>query len=571
MGMPQIKEELRARLASMKIGFGAALLIVTALAFLFASASWAQKRQPVFPGGSFCDDVNSGLCTDLARGVNYEGQYSGHDEPSLLFYSNKPGSGNSSVYFLRIPKDAPIKPKQNGRGGTWNFQLHPAFWFGMALCDSQSDPEFTHVCNPNTDANIFDNPDPKAPDFVGRHPGTAFMEFQFYPPGWVTDCFATTWCSAMTIDSLSLNEATGDLNNIDCLNTVGLEPVNFAFATFNGKSQAPADPLARALDPNQTAGIPDPAQVLQYNPGDVLKVYLHDTPQGFRVDVWDLTTGQSGSMTASLANGFGQVNFEPKAKACSSTPYAFHPMYSTSSEHTRVIWAAHSYNIAFSDEIGHFEFCDAIAAEGGRCTLAGINDPGGLDPDDRFCFDNFGDPTLIPVIGCITTETDFDGVPYKRASWPGGSEDTDDELLPQPVQFTSPRFVDHEGHLRNYERVAFEADIPAITSNPPCSHRTGVGCVNPPPGAQFYPIFTTTHFAPDVCGWQLGGGHIPGTINNFGGNSTAEYGPLLFNPYINNATSSIVLVEDNRQVLDHNPCKLSFGDDGEGGGNNDGE
>ena len=340
-----------------------------------ASTSWAQRRQPVFPGGSFCDDVNSGLCTDLAKGTNYEGQYSGHDEPSLLFYSNKPGSGNTSVYLLRIPKDPPVKPKQDGTGGTWNFQLHPAFWFGMAMCDSQSDPNFTNVCNPNTDANIFDNADPNAPDFIGKHPGVAFMEFQFYPPGWANDCFATTWCSAMTIDSLSDNAATGQLNNSDCLNTVGEEYVNFAFLTFNGKSQAAADPLARALDPNATAGIPDPAQVLQYNPGDVLLVYLHDTPDGFRVEVVDLTTGQSGSMTASLANGFAQINFDPSAKVCSSNPYAFHPMYATSSEHTRVVWAAHSYNVAFSDEIGHFEFCDAIAFEGGPCTLAGITIP----------------------------------------------------------------------------------------------------------------------------------------------------------------------------------------------------
>ena len=37
-------------------------------------------------------------------------------------------------------------------------------------------------------------------------------------------------------------------------------------------------------------------------------------------------------------------------------------MYSTSSPKTRVLWAAHSYNIAFSDEIGHFDFCTHIDA-----------------------------------------------------------------------------------------------------------------------------------------------------------------------------------------------------------------
>ena len=45
--------------------------------------------------------------------------------------------------------------------------------------------------------------------------------------------------------------------------------MNFAFLMFSGKSQAAADPLARALDPNHTAHIPDPAQVLRYNPGNI--------------------------------------------------------------------------------------------------------------------------------------------------------------------------------------------------------------------------------------------------------------------------------------------------------------
>jgi hypothetical protein len=37
---------------------------------------------------------------------------------------------------------------------------------------------------------------------------------------------------------------------------------------------------------------------------------------------------------------------------------------------------------------------------------------------------------------------------------------------------------------------------------------------------------------------------------------------LLFSPYIN-GNSSIILVENNRQVLNHNPCKFGSGDDDE--------
>ena len=63
-------------------------------------------------------------------------------------------------------------------------------------------------------------------------------------------------------------------------------------------------------------------------------------------------------MTASPAHGFTQIQYDPTGTSSSAIPYAFHPMYSTASEQTRVIWAAHSYNVAFSDEIGHFQFCN---------------------------------------------------------------------------------------------------------------------------------------------------------------------------------------------------------------------
>ena len=43
---------------------------------------------------------------------------------------------------------------------------------------------------------------------------------------------------------------------------------------------------------------------------------MHDTPAGFQVVIHDLTTGQSGSMTASVANGFGHAMFEPDASTC---------------------------------------------------------------------------------------------------------------------------------------------------------------------------------------------------------------------------------------------------------------
>ena len=511
---------------------------------------------------SFCAEVFD------SESVFGEGVYVGHDEPSLLFYSNKAGAGNHDHYLLRLPKDPPTQPNGTDSGGTFNFMLHPAFWFGMALCDTESSPEFTKQCTPNTDANIFDDPNPASPKYIGRHPGTAFMEMQFYPPGWAqwpagNSCDVHLWCGALNIDSLSQDQNAGVLNNADCLNRAGIEPVNFAFLTRNGKAHAPAGPLSGTID----TFTPNHKTDLFMRSGDLLSVDLIDTPAGFRVNVHDLTSGQSGSMTANPGNGFEQVNFRPNDATCTATPFTFHPMYSTSSEHTRVPWAAHSYNTAFSDEIGHFEFCNVVNDATGTCSVAGGRDAGTApDGDDRFCFDKAQLPAgSILVSGCQGTDGDFDGPEYFD-NWPGTLTNAaqDRALHAQAIQFTSPTTRGTQ-----FNRVAFEADLPRIEST--CNRTTGAGCVNPPPNTAFYPIYTARTISEgrsegsddSTCRWQLGGAHIPGTTNTFGGNSTAEYGPLLQLTYPGPGFMPIHRFNDFRQVLGTNPC-LTFGS-GEGG------
>jgi hypothetical protein len=310
-------------------------------------------------------------------------------------------------------------------------------------------------------------------------------------------------------------------------------------------------------------------------PGDELRITIGDTANGLKVTVNDLSSGQTGFMVASAANGFAEILFDPNGTNCDfathNLPYNFHPMYATSSEHTRVPWAAHSYNIAFSDEIGHFEYCNAVDAEGGNCIQASATDPAGPDVDDQFCFDAafanfFG---LIPIGGCIGSDGDFDGVPYQN-TWPGtlNSARQDRLLHAQPVRFASPLFRDREGELRNYSRVAFEADLPRIegtdgsTNNNcqryvsnPADPNPGQGCVNPPVGASFYPLFTTFGGEEgESCLWQLGGAKIPGTTNTFGGSSTTEFGPLLRLAYAAPDGAPSIRYNDFRRVLDNNPC-----------------
>jgi hypothetical protein len=498
----------------------------------------------------------SPICAEASDALGYEGEYTGHDEPSLLFYSDTPGSGNNQQYRLTLPQEPPTLPTQDGTGGTYTFQDRIAFWLGMDLCDNQSAPEFTHdPCTPDSDTNIFDGADPTQPDYIGHHPGTAFLELQFYPPGWVPwlnaiSCDATQWCAAMAIFSFNRDQNTGVDNNADCLNTVGIEPANFAFITTSGVPHAPPAPLDLTLE----SFTPDPEQDLFMGSGDNLDISIHDSPDGLVTEISDLTTGDTGLMTASEANGFAQVNYDPTATTCTHTPYGFHPMYSTSSEHTRVPWAAHSYNVAFSDEIGHFEYCDR-ANPRGSCVNPGVGEKK-KDGDDVGCF-NADASLLVEIGGCIGTDNDFDGVSY-QTTWPGSlSDPAQDALLnPTSVLFSSPTF----NGGANYSRVAFEADLPRIEAadfGGICNRDTGAGCSNPPPGSNFYPFYTTRSDASVGCLWQLGGAHIPGTTNTFGGNSSAEFGPLLFLDYPGPGNLPIHRTNDFRRVLDSNPCLRS--------------
>ena len=91
-------------------------------------------------------------------------------------------------------------------------------------------------------------------------------------------------------------------------------------------------------------------------------------------------------------------------------------MYATSSEHTRLTWTAHGYNVAYSDEIGHFEFCDVVVS--GKCKRGGATDTS-PDGDDAGCFDA-SDSLFVQVSGCIGTNADFDGSSYLNV-WPDGS------------------------------------------------------------------------------------------------------------------------------------------------------
>src|SRR5205823_11774771 len=179
------------------------------------------------------------------------GHYIGHDEPSIGFFSSAPHSGNNMQWDVTLPRERALPATQS-------FENFIAFWFSLALCDPNSG--FVRgPCIPNSDKN-----DPNSA-------GSAFLEMQFYPPGFPpfitkVSCDLTHWCASLHINSLE-NMDNGDLNP-NCTETT-----NFAFIQRNGIPTGPpgfASLTVASLTPNE--------QTLLMNQGDHLRVTLMDVP-----------------------------------------------------------------------------------------------------------------------------------------------------------------------------------------------------------------------------------------------------------------------------------------------------
>ena len=444
--------------------------------FLLLSAPVLRAQSPAPQGNLDCNgfsQIQKPLktsylpCTDfyLWGGRGYDnGHYIGHDEPSIGFFSNVPGSGNNMQWDVTLPTSRALPAVQT-------FQLTVAPWFSMAICDPNSFPG--GACIPDSDENT--------PSLAG----SAVLELQFYPPGWppfITQisCDSTHYCAALNIDSLELETSAGSMPGQ--INPNCSEPVNFAFIQTNGVPAGPPGPGTAT----EATFMPN-AQTFLMNPGDHLRLTIKDTANGLLIRIDDLSTGQSGFMVASGANGFQNTNPD----TCAGTNFDFHPEFSTARFGNFVPWAALQANINVAVEIGHFETPDG-------------------DSDDPPCFPGPNIP------GCVGADLDFDGFSY-QFDWPNGTPARGTPLAIRSARGggIGPLSADGYGNYTEvYPIIQLETDVPA--SETTCQS-DGVGCVVPPVGAQFYPFYAVTDSGDSFrCTLVFGNFSGPG-VDNFGG------------------------------------------------------
>jgi hypothetical protein len=529
--------------------------------------------------GSLCTDVRGILGVDNANtwGGRFfdNGNYIGHDEPDMTFLSNQPGSGNDVTWNETLPVDPSAAPTVGMPGSDvshW-FELSPAPWFSMAMCDPYSYPQLP--CVPESDTNAPTCPKAfNCPSNSYPGAGSAVMEMQLYPPGnppWVDNesCSDAGWCAAITIDSLECTDqyATCQPN---CE-----EPINSAFIQTNGVPTGPAGPGDSDFDTAVSN-----KDTLIMKPGDQISIHMFDAPapkvkgalggkDAFEVVINDLTQHTSGFMQASAANGFQYSDMN-----CNTALANWQPEYNTATSGNIIPWAALQTDISTEYETGHFEACSSVTGSypppppseqlpppafygsnynpfdpydtgGTYSTCVGGDEGSGGEGDettDGLCYaandthagwDQGSGKTKGPDIALCEDnftqngDLDFDGTPY-RTEWPTSASPT--SLYPSSFVESLPTT-----NGKQYPQYYFQTDVALSesickgTTIPPANRVSTKGCAVLPAGSEvdqpghtaFYPYWSEVDTS-GKCAIEFGNVSSGTGVNDFG--KDAEYG-----------------------------------------------
>ncbi len=466
----------------------ATVLVLLPSARLFADTDPPLSVEPLtgVVYGPDCNDPDGPLPTWACReaphallppGYPY---YVGHDEPEMQFYSNTSGSGNNVQWQITLPGLDPT-PTQSG-SQVANRELFLTFWFSMALCDPQSTP--FGPCTPNSDSNT-------------SAAGSAILELQVYPPGSGCPGDDSKWCAALTIDELTTNCG---------------EPITAAPVTTDGTPGGPS---------------------LLMSPSDKLLITIKDTADGLTTIIDDVTSGKTGSMVASGANGFTQTIESTHAKdptaTCNKSPFSYHPEYLTALPGNNGSWIFANINLSF--EIGHGQLCGDAA-----CTMKPDS-----DADDTGC------GTILGVGICGAGDSDLDGLSY-IADWPDGTANHPSPLIIGNVldNGMGPLSFSNGSYQAAYGTIFFQPDGNATK-------------------APFFPFFSQAGSGRS-CVFNFGN-DIPGTTTDDLGKGT-QYGTTISNPCTG---APIALCKNVTVPTDKNVCTASSASIDNGSFDSDGD
>ena len=172
------------------------------------------------------------------------------------------------------------------------------------------------------------------------------------------------------------------------------------------------------------------------NPGDRIRIHMHDTPAGFRVDLTDLTTGKHGSMTASIGQRVRPHPVHPQLQHLPGSALRVPPRVldrEPAGKHlvgrTPTTWPCPMRSA--TSRTAWRSTRTATAPRRAPRTRAWTR----TTPAASLATDS----TVVKIDGCIAADEDFDGQSY-RNDWPGTNPNPflDRALHPTPVLFTSP-------------------------------------------------------------------------------------------------------------------------------------
>ena len=275
------------------------------------------------------------LCTDIRGIIGHNerfydnGHYIGHDEPSIRFLSNRPGSGNNVTFTETLPRDPAAMPTVTPSRS----RCHP-----LVRAEPRAVVRDEHLRPELLPADGTARPTATTTRRTARSLAAA-------PRSW--RCSSTRPASPRSATRSAATTPTGARRSTSTRSRPPPprpehgcdEPVNFAFIQRNG---VPAGPPSPQLS-NGATFTPN-SQTLMMNPGDVVRTHMWDASIGGGKRAFKIVDQRPDHRAERIHGRLGRQRLHEHSTTftCSGTPFNFQPLFNTArvAELDRLVGAA---------------------------------------------------------------------------------------------------------------------------------------------------------------------------------------------------------------------------------------